>query len=66
MNKLPDGAEKVEEMREALYRSFVPELGELLKRRTGKSIIKVLKNLNLDEDTEHIFFIMEGVVEKTG
>ena len=66
MNKLPDGAEKVEEMREALYRSFVPELGELLKRRTGKSITKVLKNLNLDEDTEHIFFIMEGVVEKTG
>jgi uncharacterized protein YbcI len=66
MHKFPDGEKKVEEMREALYRPYVSELGELLRRLTGKSIIKVLKNLNLDEDTEHIFFIMEGVVDKTG
>ena len=66
MHKLPGGEKKVEEMREALYRSFVPELGELLRCLTDKSIIKVLKNLNLDEDIEHLFIIMEGVVEKAG
>jgi uncharacterized protein YbcI len=66
MHKLPGGAKKVEEIREAIYGSYVSELGELLKRLTDKSITKVLKNLNLDEDKEHIFIIMEEVVYKAG
>ena len=66
MHKLPGGTKKVEEIREAIYGSYVSELGELLKRLTDKSITKVLKNLNLDEDKEHIFIIMEEVVYKAG
>jgi uncharacterized protein YbcI len=66
MHKLPDGATRVEGIREAIYRSFVKEMGELLKRITGKSITRVLKSLNLDEEKEHIFIIMEGVIEKAG
>jgi len=66
MHKLPGGAKKAEEIREAIYGSYVSELGELLKRLTDKSITKVLKNLNLDEDKEHIFIIMEEVVDKAG
>ncbi|MDD2574564.1 MAG: Na-translocating system protein MpsC family protein [Firmicutes bacterium] len=66
MHKLPDGAKKVEGIRDVIYRSFVSELGELLKRLTDKNITRVLKNLNLDDDKEHIFIIMEGVIEKVG
>ena len=64
MHKLPDGAKKVEGIRDAIYRSFGSEIKEKLKRLTDKSITKVLINLNLDEDKEYIFIIMEGVIEK--
>ena len=66
MNKHSDGARKVEGIRNDIYRSFKSELEIQLERLTDKSITKIIKSLNVDEDKEHIFIIMEGVIEKVG
>jgi len=66
MRMLPDGAEKVQGIRDAIYRSFMSEIGSLLKGITGRNIASVLKSLNLEEEEEYIFIIMEGVAERAG
>lgn len=66
MHKLPNGAKKVEGIRDLIYTHFMSDLGNLLKCVTGKSITKILRSLNLDGDMEYIFIIMEGVIEKAG
>jgi len=66
MHRLPDGAGKIEGIRDSVYCYLLSKLGAKLERLTGKSIKKVLKDLNLDEDIEHVFLIMEGVIEEVG
>ncbi len=65
MYKLPDGLTKIKGIRDVIYKPFISDLENVLKRLTDRSVTRVLKCLNSDGDKEYIFIIMEGVINKT-
>ena len=43
----PEGAKKIDDIRDYIYTNFMPEMKQRLKDLTDKNVMKVIKGLNL-------------------